>query len=111
MLRHNRCHYEAPIISPLPSLQVTLVSWLYGVNNFLDNIEEMGMRLGVVMRVYWKVAWLVLTPLVLAVLIVWDLGRSGCSPVCRESCGGLIPYKILANKLGSPEEEQIPVIF
>ena len=50
-------------------LEVTLVSWVYGVDRFLDNFLEMGMELPWVVRQYWRVSWLVTTPAILLCLL------------------------------------------
>ncbi len=50
--------------------EVATVSWLYGVERFFGDIREMGMRLPAPVKWYWKICWLVVTPLVLAVLVI-----------------------------------------
>ena len=35
-------------------IEVTLVAWGYGADNFLANIKEMGMNLPTPMKMYWK---------------------------------------------------------
>ncbi len=52
-------------------LEVATVSWLYGVDRFFGDIEEMGMRLPAAIKWYWKGCWLVVTPKILIVLVVW----------------------------------------
>ena len=51
-------------------LEVVLVAWGYGVNNFLNNIEEMGMKLPRPIKWYWKACWCFITPVILLVLVV-----------------------------------------
>jgi solute carrier family 6 amino acid transporter-like protein 5/7/9/14 len=55
-------------------LEVTLVSWVYGINNFLDNLKEMGMDFTSGWKRYigyfWKAMLCVITPVILAFLTV-----------------------------------------
>ena len=46
-----------------------MVAWVYGCNRFLDNITEM-FPLPKIFRVYWKVMWTFVSPLVLAAVII-----------------------------------------
>ncbi len=58
-------------------LEVITVSWMYGVNRFFGDIEEMGMRLPAGVKYYWKACWLVITPVILFVLVVWKFFSVG----------------------------------
>ncbi|XP_026474841.1 sodium- and chloride-dependent glycine transporter 1-like isoform X2 [Ctenocephalides felis] len=50
--------------------QLVLVSWSYGMNKYLDNIAEMGIKLNRFAKWYWKVTIAVISPLAcLAVFI------------------------------------------
>ena len=54
-----------------------VVSWVYGIGNFLDNIEEMGVRFGgKIMKTIVKFVYLIVTPgiLIVVVIIAW-MGR------------------------------------
>ena len=53
-------------------LEVILVSHMYGVDNILANIEEMGMRMPRFMTHYWRICWSWVTPAILTVLIIWS---------------------------------------
>ena len=57
-------------------LEVVLVAWMYGVDNFLENIEEMNMRMPRFMVWYWKICWSYATPAILTVLILWNFAGS-----------------------------------
>jgi solute carrier family 6 amino acid transporter-like protein 5/7/9/14 len=50
--------------------EVLLVMYLYGWRNFMDNIEEMGIRIPKVLKGYWLLMWLVVTPAVLILVFV-----------------------------------------
>merc|ERR1711915_1103173 len=50
--------------------EVLLVMYLYGWKNFMENIEEMGLRIPKVMKGYWLLMWLVVTPAVLILVFV-----------------------------------------
>lgn len=49
-----------------------VVVYVYGINSFLDNISEMGVRLmkNKAMRIFMKVMFLVITPVILIVTVV-----------------------------------------
>ena len=53
--------------------EVVVVIYMYGVSRFLTNIEEMGMRLSMVMKGYWLLCWLLLTPAVLILVFVMTI--------------------------------------
>lgn len=50
--------------------EVLLVMYLYGWRNFMENIEEMGIRIPKVLKGYWLLMWLVVTPAVLILVFV-----------------------------------------
>ena len=54
-------------------LEVILIAWLYGVDNFFKNIKEMGINQSKVMQIYLKLTWCIVTPLVLFVLVISSL--------------------------------------
>eukprot|EP00092_Neocalanus_flemingeri_P021191 GFUD01022965.1.p1 GENE.GFUD01022965.1~~GFUD01022965.1.p1 ORF type:complete len:666 (-),score=86.69 GFUD01022965.1:154-2151(-) len=61
-------------------LEVVLVSWVYGVDKFLDNLSEMDINLPAPVKFYWKYSWKYSTPGILAVLLVfswYDFGHVG----------------------------------
>merc|ERR1712083_1080590 len=51
-------------------IEVTLVAWIYGVEDFLNNIKAMGMKLPSVLTWYWKICWQYFTPGALSILLV-----------------------------------------
>merc|ERR1711974_16968 len=50
--------------------EVLLVMYLYGWRNFMENIEEMGIRIPLVLKGYWLLMWMVVTPAVLILVFV-----------------------------------------
>jgi len=50
--------------------EVLLVMYLYGWRNFMENIEEMGIRIPSVLKGYWLLMWMVVTPAVLIFVFV-----------------------------------------
>jgi len=50
--------------------EVLLVMYLYGWRNFMENIEEMGIRIPKVLKGYWLLMWMVVTPAVLILVFV-----------------------------------------
>ena len=52
-------------------LEVVVVAWLYGAENFLENVSgEMGIKLNRFTRLYWTICWKWLTPGILVVLLL-----------------------------------------
>merc|ERR1712165_282973 len=51
-------------------IELILVSWLYGVDNFLDNIREMKIHLPKPVELYWRICWQFVTPILLTVVLV-----------------------------------------
>ena len=51
-------------------LEVVLVSWVYGVDRFLDNMEEMNIKLNPVIRRFWWFSWKIITPVILTLLLL-----------------------------------------
>ena len=51
-------------------IELLVVSWLYGVNNFCENIREMDLKLPKFMEYYWKACWCFISPALMAVLLV-----------------------------------------
>ncbi|XP_034830023.1 sodium-dependent proline transporter-like [Maniola hyperantus] len=42
--------------------ECTAVSWSYGINRAMRDLASMNMKLGIVMRTYWKATWMVTVP-------------------------------------------------
>ncbi|XP_012271680.1 sodium-dependent nutrient amino acid transporter 1 [Orussus abietinus] len=58
------------IIFFLATLEVTGIIWIYGLENFLDDVEFMlGRRPGI----YWRLCWGLVTPLLLGVIFIYTL--------------------------------------
>ena len=51
-------------------IELVIVSWMYGINRFCDNIKEMEIKIPKFMMYYWKACWCVITPLTLGVLLI-----------------------------------------
>ena len=68
----NRCTASTMLMI---FLEVVALAWIYGADNFIDRIEEMGMtwqmqRKTGVLRWFWKIMWMFVTPVVLAVITI-----------------------------------------
>lgn len=49
-------------------LEVMTIFWVYGLSNFINDMEFMlGKRLGF----YWRSCWLVITPLLMIVILIY----------------------------------------
>ena len=59
----------------LALVELILICWVYGANQFMNNIEEMNIRIPRVMKFYWMACWCVFTPLILIALVVITLLR------------------------------------
>ena len=56
-------------------LEVIAIAWVYGADNFIDHIQEMGMTWGMerpngILRWFWKIMWTFITPAILAVITI-----------------------------------------
>ena len=58
-------------------LEVLIVNWIYGVDRFLENMEEMNIKLGFLTRIYWKLSWKFITPMILSLLLVFSWSEFG----------------------------------
>jgi solute carrier family 6 amino acid transporter-like protein 5/7/9/14 len=58
------------VVFVLASMEVTGVFWLYGLENFLDDVEFM---LGKRPTVYWRLCWTLVTPLLLIAIFVYTV--------------------------------------
>ena len=54
-------------------LEVTLVAWIYGIDPFFKNLEEMNIRLWSPVKWYWIVCWKFVTPIILSILLLTSL--------------------------------------
>lgn len=54
----------------LASLEVSGVIWLYGLENFLDDIEFM---LNMRPSVYWRICWSIATPFLLILIFIYTI--------------------------------------
>nr|XP_031829548.1 sodium-dependent nutrient amino acid transporter 1-like isoform X2 [Nomia melanderi] len=58
------------IIFILATLEITGIFWVYGLENFVDDVEYMLRRRP---SMYWRLCWAVITPVLLAVILVYTL--------------------------------------
>ena len=56
----------------LALIEVIVVGWNYGADRLLQNLDEMGMKIHPILKVYWKVCWIFTTPAVLSVLVIFS---------------------------------------
>merc|ERR1719244_95364 len=68
-------------------VEVVLIAWFYGVDTFLDNIEEMNVPMPGPLRYYWKTCWVFITPVFCLIITVISL--SGRQP--KEHFGYVFP--------------------
>jgi len=54
-------------------LEVTAVSYIYGINRFIEDIEMMIGKKHWTFWIYWRACWVVITPLLLAAILIWSL--------------------------------------
>eukprot|EP00091_Calanus_sinicus_P014005 TRINITY_DN3123_c0_g1_i2.p1 TRINITY_DN3123_c0_g1~~TRINITY_DN3123_c0_g1_i2.p1 ORF type:complete len:652 (-),score=190.36 TRINITY_DN3123_c0_g1_i2:80-2035(-) len=52
--------------------EIIVIMYAYGFRNFLENIEEMGMKLPAFMKYYWLSMWMVVTPIVLCFVLIMN---------------------------------------
>lgn len=58
------------VVFILATLEITGIFWVYGLENFLDDVEYMLQRRP---SMYWRLCWGVLTPLLLAVILIYTM--------------------------------------
>lgn len=58
------------IVFVLATMEVSGIFWVYGLENFLDDVEFMLKRRP---TVYWRVCWGLVTPLLLAVILIYTI--------------------------------------
>lgn len=82
--------------------EVVVLSWVYGINRTLKNIDEMGIKLSAFMRMYWKVIWVAVTPLGALGVFFYTLGdvvpseyRGYLFPVWADVLGWIIGFSCL----------------
>ena len=51
-------------------IEVVIVSWLYGVKNFLNDIEKMGIKIPKALEYYWRFCWCLVTPISILFLMI-----------------------------------------
>jgi len=52
--------------------EIIVLMYAYGYKNFLENLEEMGIKLPAIMKYYWMSMWLVITPVVLLFVLIMN---------------------------------------
>ena len=78
-------------------LEVVLVSWVYGIDRFLENMSEMDMDLPAGIKLYWKISWKYITPFILLVLLGfswYDFGHVGYAGVAYPFWVQILGYLI-----------------
>jgi solute carrier family 6 amino acid transporter-like protein 5/7/9/14 len=78
-------------------LEVVLVSWVYGVDKFLENLSEMDINLPAPVKFYWKFSWKFTTPSILLVLLLcswYDFGHVGYNGVAYPFWVQILGYMI-----------------
>ena len=51
-------------------LEVLVVAWAYGADQFWENIEEMGMKRRPWVKMYWMICWKFIAPIILTILVI-----------------------------------------
>lgn len=60
-------------------LEVIVVSWIYGIDRFFQNIDQMGLKLQEATKFYFKVCLRYIAPLMLVILFICSLVLSAPS--------------------------------
>ncbi|KAG7209784.1 hypothetical protein KM043_011402 [Ampulex compressa] len=58
------------IVFVLATLEITGVFWIYGLENFLDDIEYMLKRRP---SIYWRICWSIITPVLLIAILIYTI--------------------------------------
>ncbi|XP_038630622.1 sodium- and chloride-dependent neutral and basic amino acid transporter B(0+)-like [Scyliorhinus canicula] len=54
-------------------LEVIGISWIYGVNRFINNIEMMIGKKNWLFWLWWRVCWVFISPCLLGIILIWSL--------------------------------------
>ena len=58
------------VVFILATLEITGIFWVYGLENFLDDVEYMLKKRP---SAYWRVCWAIVVPLLLAVILIYTI--------------------------------------
>ncbi|OAD54951.1 Sodium-dependent nutrient amino acid transporter 1 [Eufriesea mexicana] len=58
------------VVFILASFEITAITWLYGIEHFLDDIEFM---LDKETSSYWRICWFLVTPLILIIIFIYTV--------------------------------------
>ncbi|XP_017797683.1 PREDICTED: sodium-dependent nutrient amino acid transporter 1-like, partial [Habropoda laboriosa] len=58
------------VVFILASFEITAITWLYGIENLLEDIEFMLMRKP---SSYWRICWFLVTPLILIAIFIYTV--------------------------------------
>ncbi|XP_055499430.1 sodium- and chloride-dependent neutral and basic amino acid transporter B(0+)-like isoform X2 [Leucoraja erinacea] len=76
------------------NLELISVSWIYGVNRFIKDIEMMIGERSWLFWLWWRVCWLYVSPCLMAAIVVWSL------VTFAPPTYGLVEYPVWATALG-----------
>ncbi len=51
-------------------VELITISWFYGTNRFFSNIDEMKIRIPMVLKGYWKICWFAITPIAIGAVTI-----------------------------------------
>ncbi|XP_078068165.1 sodium- and chloride-dependent neutral and basic amino acid transporter B(0+)-like [Mustelus asterias] len=75
-------------------LEITGLSWIYGVNRFIKDIEMMIGERNWLFWLWWRVCWIFISPCLLAVILIWSLATFATPTY------GSVEYPVWATALG-----------
>ena len=58
------------VVFILATLEITGIFWVYGLENFLDDVEYMLKKRP---SAYWRICWAIVVPLLLAVILIYTI--------------------------------------
>lgn len=58
------------VVFILATLEITGIFWVYGLENFLDDVEYMLKNRP---SAYWRICWAIVVPLLLAVILIYTI--------------------------------------
>ena len=66
--------HTASTVLYMSFIEIVLVMYIYGIKNFLGNIAEMKIWMPVVLKYFWVLCWVLITPgLVLAITVIGNI--------------------------------------
>ena len=62
-------------IALMAFVELAIIAWFYGIDAFMEHIEDMEMKVPKFMKIFWRTCWQVITPLIIGFITI--MGYAG----------------------------------